>query len=164
MTQLWKREVSGVGLVPLPLSPSPLCLSSPLGVRKGHHESVLPSIRWGKREASVDDESYTQSGDQKVLLCGLGRARSPGMEGTFPDAMRSPLPLLILDQGIDRQACGQSPSPPLLSGSGCCRRLGEKKGQPCGQIHQSATQVEREARWSGSQSGILSFLISPPAG
>ena len=124
-----------MGLVPLPPSPSPLCLSSPLRVRKGHHESVLPSIRWGKRDASVDDESYTQSGDQKVLLCGLGRARSPGMEGTFPDAMRSPLPLLILDQGTDRQACGQCPSP-----TSPFRKW----------ILQEARRKERTALWSNS--------------
>lgn len=37
--------------------------------------------------------------------------RSPGVEDTFPDAVRSPLPLLILEQDINRQACGQSPSP-----------------------------------------------------
>ena len=61
-----------MGLVPLPPSPSPLCLSFPLRVRKGHHESVLPSIRWGKREASVGDESYMHSSDQKVLLCEAG--------------------------------------------------------------------------------------------
>lgn len=72
MTQLQELEVSGVGLVPLPPSPSPLCLSSPVRVRKGHHESVLPSIWWAKRKASVDDESYTQSSKQKVVLCEAG--------------------------------------------------------------------------------------------